>query len=571
MCGIAGVWGHADIKKMTNLLQHRGPDGEGYFSNPFIHLGVKRLGIIDPANGHQPMFNEDKSIVCIFNGEIFNYLSLKKELIHFGHHFSTKSDTEVLVHAYEQWGLSCVNHFNGMFAFALWDNPQKKLFLARDRFGEKPLYYALDQNRLLFASEIKSIHAVYKTSPSLTQDFLCFETCCYENTLFKNIYSLLPGHYLVFDGKKLVKNQYWQLNINSGNKKLKQNECIEELRYLIQDSIHLRKQSDVPVGVFISGGLDSSIIASLADSSQYFSCKYTCYGSAYDESFYVNELLTKLKKTNRIHFVEPNEDDFIENIHSVIYHLDQPIATASSLSEFLIAKKASKYVKVILNGQGADELFGGYIRYILMLHKKIFPEFKDYLPLLQYLLKAKNNNIPRQYFHLLKRGKTGKCFNKYIQPFFNNASRCLLNNMLFCDIQISLPSLLTMNDRASSAFGIENRSPFLDHRISEFAFSLPEYLKINHHTTKYILREAAKGWIPETIRTRKDKKGLITPVNQWLNGKIKKWADSTLDSLKKRNLNLSPLRNNRGEFDRSTYHLVCLELWFQKFFPDFNN
>ena len=567
MCGIAGAWGHADIKKMTNLLQHRGPDDEGYYSSSHIHFGVKRLGIIDLENGHQPMFNKDKSVVCIFNGEIFNYLSLKKELIHFGHHFSTKSDTEVLVHAYEQWGISCVDHFNGMFAFAIWDNHQKKLFLARDRFGEKPLYYALDQNRLLFASEIKSIHAVYKTSPHITQDFLCFETSCYENTLFKNIYSLLPGHYLIFDGKKLVKKQYWKFKINSGNDKLKLNDYIEELRYLIKDSIHLRQQSDVPIGIFVSGGLDSSIIASLSHSSHYFSCNYTSYGTAYDESSYTKELL-KRPQPNDIHFIEPDENAFIENIHRMIYHLDQPIATASSLSEFLLAKKASKYVKVILNGQGADEIFGGYIRYILMLHKKNFPEFQDYLPLLQYLLRSKNSSSSRQYFHLLKRGKAGKCFNTYIQPFFKNPES-LLNNMLNCDIHLSLPSLLTMNDRASSAYGLENRSPFLDHRIAEFVFSLPEKLKINGHTTKYILREAAKGWIPETIRTRKDKKGLITPVNLWLNGKIKKWTDSTLLSLSKRNLNLSPLKNNRGEFDRSTYHLVCLELWFQKFFPDF--
>lgn len=560
MCGIAGVWKEGDIQKMIDILSHRGPDGEGFYLGKRVKLGARCLRITDYSSENQPIFNEDKNICVVLNGKIYNYSDLRTRLKR--HTFNTNTDTEVIVHAYEEFGLDCVNKFNGSFAFAIWDG--KYLVLGRDRLGQKPLYYFQRNGRLIFASEIKSILSEIEARPNLTEDFIAFESTSGQETLFKDVYSVPSGSLLIFDGKRVSIKKYWQIDPNYVTE-LNEKQCIEKLRWLIQDAIKLRSGRNMPIGLFLSGGIDSSLIAYIAKPKHVFTCHYNL-GEHFDELYYA-ELVAKDIGAEH-HIIQPKPSDFQKWYGKIIWHLDQPIATASTLSAFLLAKKASQFVKIVLNGEGADELFGGYIRYLLMLMEEYLGnlrELKSYHSLARFFWSEEVfSELAERYFFLTKRGipDTNNPFKK-IKTIFSQ-HRYLLNQMCACDIEITLPSLLTMGDRVCAAHGMENRSPYLDYRIVEFAFSLPSELKIKENKTKFILKKVAKGIVPDEIIERKDKKGLITPIYQWFSNELSEWSNDLIRSFKKRKIVIKR-GNFRGEYDRYLYMLLSLELWYRIF------
>ena len=571
MCGIAGIWGPGDIDSMVQIMRHRGPDADGFYPSrtaterdaPF-RMGMRRLNVIDLKTGFQPIYNEDRSIAVVFNGEIYNFQDLRRDLEKKGHRFATRSDTEVIVHAYEEWGIDCVKQFNGMFAFCVYDG--KRIFLARDRIGEKPLFYARRGRHFYFASEIKALLTQFESAPRIEADFWFFDGPVEDQTLFEGIYQLRPAHRMVWDGKTLAIDRYWELTEEEGTRK--EASYIEELRWLLNDSVRLRLISDVPVGLFLSGGLDSAVIACLARPDRVYSCNFPL-GEKFDELAYARIVAKQIKAEMTV--VRPTAADFREHFPKVLWNLEQPIATASTIAEYLLAREATKKVKVILGGQGADEIFGGYIRYVLMtLEDRLAtdPAVRNYRDLMRFFWNPTMFADPaRRYYELIKRvpGEDGEQLGRIRRHF--ERFRMPVNQVGYTDMILSLPALLTMNDRASAAFGLENRCPFLDHRIVEFAFRLPQGLKIREFRTKWILRQAVRGIVPDAIIDRTDKKGLVVPFHQWLTKDLRAWARALVRSLAER-IEL-PADGGRGEFDRGLYTRVSLELWFRNFFPNY--
>jgi asparagine synthase (glutamine-hydrolysing) len=564
MCGIAGFWGKGDIATATEILYHRGPDAYGVSSSGPVSLGNRRLKVIDLKTGQQPMTNEDGTITLVFNGMIFNYKEIRKELEK-RHQFRSQCDTEVIIHAFEEWGEKCLDRFIGMFAFALWNG--KELFLARDRMGEKPLYYTLTRGplRFAFASEIKSLLTLVDADPELDQEYGAFETSVGDRTLFKGIFTLPPGCYLRYDGADVRVRRYWEIPSFDGPYE-KEDTYVEKLRWLLEDAVKLRLRSDVPVGVFLSGGLDSSLIACLARPDVVFSCRYPS-GPRYDEFEHARTIARHLGARQVV--IQPTSRDFRSDYPRILWHLDQPIATASSIGEFSLARAASQHVKVVLGGQGADECFGGYVRYLLMTAERDLgnrEELRHYLPLARFFWNPDMfDDYPRRYYQLVRRGGGKKEAGlQTVRDAFSRHSH-LVDQMGRADIEISLPSLITMNDRAAAAWGLENRTPFLDHRIVELAFQLPPELKIRDMEQKVILRKVARGLVPDSVIDRKDKKGLIVPIRTWFEKDLFGWVEGMLASLRKRPFyrRIPGQESSRGEFDRHDYSLLSLELWYR--------
>lgn len=564
MCGIAGFWGKGDIVTATEILFHRGPDDYGASSPGPVSLGNRRLRVIDLKSGQQPMTNEDGTLTLVFNGMIFNYREIRKEL-EGRHHFRSQCDTEVILHAFEEWGEKCLDRFIGMFAFAIWNG--KELFLARDRMGEKPLYYTLARGplRFAFASEIKSLLTLVDAEPELDHEYGAFETSVGDRTLFKGIYTLPPGCFLRYDGANVRVRRYWEVPSFDGPYE-KEETYVEKLRWLLEDAVKLRLRSDVPVGVFLSGGLDSSLIACLARPDVVFSCRYP-YGPRYDEFEHARTVARHVGARQVV--IQPTARDFKSDYPRILWHLDQPIATASSIGEFSLARAASRHVKVVLGGQGADECFGGYVRYLLMMAEQDLgrrEELRHYLPLARFFWNPEMfDDYPRRYYRLIRRGGGRKEVGlQTVRDAFSRHAH-LVDQIGRADIEISLPSLITMNDRAAAAWGLENRTPFLDHRIVELAFQLPPELKIRDMEQKVILRKVARGLVPDSIIDRKDKKGLIVPIQAWLEKDLRGWVGGHLASLRKRPFyrRIPGQGASRGEFDRRDYSLLSLELWYR--------
>lgn len=542
---------------MLDSIKHRGPDQQGIVKGQNHAFGCRRLAVIDIEGGKQPMTNEKGNLIVVFNGEIFNYREIRDELKN-KHQFKSLSDTEVILHAYEEWGTDCLKHFNGMFAFAVWDGT--KLFMARDRMGEKPLYYHYGKKGFFFASEIKALLTMVEGVPVITPEFEAFEYPCGGDTYYENIKSLDAGCYIEYDSlsdQHPVEKRYWTLPEEEEKPVRKQEDYIDELRTLIEDAVRIRLRSDVPVGIFLSGGLDSALIASLGGSMPVFHCRFP-EGELFDEFDFMKKIAEHMSIEPIV--VTPTPEDFMKMFPRMIWHLDGPISTMSSIGEFSLASSAKGKIKVVLGGQGADELFGGYVRYLLMAEEEKVVNsapFKHYVPLAKKLWGKDFGEDPAlRYFTLMNRA------GKMVPEAFETVKSCfdkkmsMLNKMALTDIRIQLPALLTMNDRAAAAYGIENRSPYLDYRIVEFAFRIPSELKIKNNKTKWILREAARGLIPEDIIERQDKKGLVTPVGKWLKGTLKNWAEKILENRIEEN-NSSHL----GFFDRSIYHKLSLKVW----------
>jgi len=431
--------------------------------------------------------------------------------------------------------------------------------------GEKPLYYYQENGKFLFASEIKAILTQIETHPNIDEPFWVFDAAVLGKTIFRDIHEVPPACFMTYDGNRLQSKIYWEIPTEPVLD-LPEEKLASTLCELVEEAVNIRMHADVPLGLFLSGGMDSAAMACFARPPVVFSCRFNL-GASFDEYPFAQMMAEHIKAEQIV--VSPKPEDMVERLPKIVWHLDQPIATASSLGEFMLAEAASKHVKVVLGGQGADELFGGYARYLMMhiehgLGQR--PELQDYHSLARFFWNPDVFTEPAmRYFQLIQRARPSndEAFLSLVRGFFDD-KRSLIDAMGFTDIQLLLPSLITMNDRASAGYGLENRSPFLDHRIVEFAFRLPPDMKIREFRTKYILRKALRGVVPDVILDRKDKKGLVVPFHQWLSGPLQSWARNLEASLSKR-ISLPP-PNSRGEFDRCLYSRICLEIWFERFF-----
>lgn len=483
MCSIAGATGTTGIgtENMILTMKHRSPDEMGFFRDEHIHLGMGRLKILDLISPGLCPYQEDNFVLC-FNGEIYNYIELQRDLRDLGWQFRTSSDTEVLMKAWRAWGLRMFDKLNGMFAFALYDKREKKLLLARDIAGEKPLYFYAKGRQFAFASEAKALSAVIELQYEPNSFFEAFQHC-HLSTLWKDVREVPPAHYLIYDLQncRLNSRPYWDFQpkaVDIGNAQ-------EELEALLIDAVRLRTRSDVPYGLYFSGGIDSSLISCLHD---------------FQNKFYFDDQ-------------EDRKDDFFEKIRSITWHLDFPVGSLSSYPLWKLAEWASQKVKVVLSGEGADELFGGYVRYLPIAREW---ELRKRYPSYGYLLDRYFPTPLDGFAKITARSANVDLIKSFLRPHFEKFGDPI-NAMGYADFKLIMPSLLQMGDRMASAFGIENRCPFLDRRIIEFAFSLPPEMKIKGFEQKVLLRRILeKRGVVEPLT--REKKGLTIVFNRWFGG-----------------------------------------------------
>lgn len=552
MCGISGIFNFngakvddSQLNEMNRITRHRGPDGQGIFAEDNVGLGSNRLAIIDLREiSNMPLYDTENRYVIVFNGEIFNYIEVRDELLKKGHKFNTDSDTEVTLNAYKEWGEDCLHKLNGMWAFAIWDKKEKTLFCSRDRYGIKPFYYYRDNDKLIFASEIKQIHSCgvdKSVNDEIIYDYLVFHFIDHtENTFFKHIQKLQAGHKLTVKNGKLSVKRWYDLppdNIMSDTRNL-----YNDFYSLFYDSVRLRLRSDVEVGSCLSGGLDSSAIVCTMHEILHNEGKpvnqktYTaCYDDpSIDERPYVEEVIKQTNSTK--YYLFPDVNEFLNDLESLTFHQDEPYTGATVFAQWCVFKKIHETgIKVVLDGQGSDEILLGYFSFFpfhlkrnMLNPVKFVSEYINGInttnlginKFTQNLIYFNTGSI--RYRHVLKNSRLFirqdfvKTHNR--RDLFNEmiASSSLQSNRLSNLWNISLPSLLRYEDRNSMAFSVEARIPFLDHRLVEFIFSIPFNKLIHKGWTKYALRESLKGKIPEDIRMRKGKLAFSVPQKEWL-------------------------------------------------------
>ena len=629
MCGIAGILNlkfeplknlERHLRVMDKIQKHRGPDGSGFFTNEKNCIGFahQRLSIIDLETGNQPMTGPYGSTIC-YNGEIYNYLELKKELA--GYDFKTTSDTEVILAAYQKWGEDCVNHLRGMFSFAIWNEKEKTLFIARDRFGIKPLYYTIQNDTFYFASEVKTLLPFIdevKVNHTALKDYLYFQLYLGGCTLIDNIIELPPAHKLTIKNGKINTTKFWEVYYNLDYDHTPKY-FSEKLHELIYESVSLHTRSDVPIGSYVSGGIDSSIIASVASKTSQnkenflgFTGKFT-YGESYDESYYARKLAEKAKIG--LHEIDITSNDFIDSIEKVIYHLDYPVAGPGSFPQYHVSKLASQHRKVVLGGQGGDEIFGGYTRYLIayfeqcikgaidntltggnfvVTYESIIPNLvslQNYKPLLKEFFKdGLFDSIDKRYFRLINRAPDLKNEIKWEElggysPFdsfakiFNGSNvgkESYFDKMTHFDFKTLLPALLQVEDRMSMAHGLESRVPFLDHPLVEFAATMPADIKFKDGTLKMILTNTMKSELPTEIINRTNKMGFPVPLNEWLGNELKEFINDLMGSTQAKtrgyfnNAEIMKGLQTEGKFGRKVWGLLSLELWYKQFYDNHN-
>ncbi len=636
MCGIAGyiykdIGQQADVEKlkqMTDIISYRGPDDEGHFINGNIALGHRRLSIIDLSEaGHQPMISSDNNYIIVFNGEIYNYKEIKEVLIKKGYIFKTNTDTEVLLQSYREWGEHCVEQFNGMWSFVILDKVSQKVFMSRDRFGIKPFYYVNSEVKFAFASEIKAILAAFPEERQVNEAFVHYFLPSGalddgEETFFENVKILMPAHSACYDiqTKEFKVWKYWDINEEEfRNKWIEGKEPVEALWELLNSSIKLHMRADVPVGTCLSGGIDSSTIVGIA-SKQVSQPIYTFSGlyadKDCDEKTYVDEM-NNYANTQPQHVLPEPQGNLIEDLAKITWHMDEPSAGPGLYTQYYVMKEASKYVKVLLDGQGGDELFAGYLPYYRLYIQDLLDEnklssrmeaFKLMLCIYKYWGKqwidkeqlkivlgpnlfkiakiilhkeiAKENVVQEPpFFHpdLVERVK-----GKEITRSFPQRTKGVLNNTLYWHlVKQSIPALLHYEDRNSMAFSIESRVPLLDYRIVEFAMGLQSEYKIRGSWTKWILRKSSERVAPKKVAWRRSKLGYPTPFARWIReGHDKDKITSILFSesfLNRKLVSEDTIRfyynqHMSGEVDRSwlLYRYVTVELWYRMFIDEFN-
>lgn len=621
MCGINGIISFSEVfnfsdleekvRTMNDIIKHRGPDSEGFFSKKNIVLGFQRLSIIDlSSEANQPMISDDESIVIVFNGEIYNYIEIHKELVSLGHRFNTKSDTEVLINAYKQWGTDCVNKFNGMWSFVLFDFNKNLFFASRDRLGVKPLYYYYTENYLIFSSETKSICSVEDlriANRSKVFEYLAYgynKTNDGETFIYK-LLELLPGHNLIIENSKSVKiKKYWELKANQVSFK-NTNEMHSQFETLFNDSLKIRFRSDVPIGLLLSGGLDSSIIAKKADMlidsnliEQTSIFAYTASFPGFDKDEYkLAEDFIKTTSHITLKKITTDISSIIPNLDNIIYGLDQPVQSFTSIVHYKIMQEINKDgIKVAFNGQGADEAFYGYDRYIIgfflidcLLKKK--GNFLKQYKAIKEKLKFSNTFIFNQIFKaLISKKKASYIRSKYIEGTMNCLNQEFIsenvnnfknnykfnlkgNNLRNYSIEhiksTGLNTILHYEDISSMLNSVEMRSPFLDYRLIEFAFSLPDNEKFDMGVTKKCIRSVFDKLIPKSILNNNNKIGFNTPFNSFMKEDLfKQYIEELLNSKAFNNREIWNSDQIKMYFNNSDQHpnfpfwrFINLEIW----------
>ena len=550
MCGIAGFHslspkhdGAGIVEKMLRKARYRGPDdlGAGQYGNTAI--GMARLCIVDTEKHPLPFVDDSKRVALVFNGEIYNHdeirAGLKKR-----YRFKTTSDTETILYNYIHKGMESFNELNGMYAIALYDKAKDCTYVVRDKTGEKPVYYTTGKDFIAFASEIKMLFEVVE--PKVNKDSLgykAFEFCIGKGTLFENIFQLEPGEYLKIKNGNVTIHSYWKawdrpVEIKDDLKKIK-----KDLSELIEDAILLRtKNCAHQYGCFISGGVDSALVACIAKPHFIYTCHYDL-GPEFDELDYAQMVAAHIKR--KLVVVEPTPEDFTRVRETVAYHLDTP-CTWTSFSLWMLLERARKDIKVVMSGDGADEMFAGYHRYHLLHHDEQIHKLKA-MQEYTYLINKYYGSPVERYAKLVNRCENvydqdvHKYLNDLIEVYFNHGNQDVVHGMGLSDFYTSMQVLLQMSDRMSMAFSIENRSPFLDYRLVQYAFSLPSKYKIKDGITKWILKDIARKFIPKEIVDRVDKRGFSAPLNRWFG-----W-DQT------------------GKYDRSVYRKMAYEDWMKAF------
>jgi asparagine synthase (glutamine-hydrolysing) len=622
MCGIAGFVDASPsgsrpgvLARMTGVIAHRGPDDSGFYEDAFASLGHRRLSIIDLSGGHQPAANETGDVLIVYNGEIFNHADLRPELEAAGHIYRSHCDTETILHAYEQYGGRCLDRFRGMFSFAIWDKTRRRLFCARDRLGIKPFYYFWDGRTLVFASEIKAILEHPSVSPALREsalpEYLAFGYCAAEETMFRGIRKLLPGHTLTLDLRDADPqpsvSQYWDVPDAPPDEAPTDRDWIAETRRRLEETVRMRLMSDVPLGMFLSGGVDSSAIAALIKRQTSGPVKTFSVGyseAPYSELSWAAEV-SRLIGTDH-HEVVVGMDDFFGALPKLIWHEDEPIAWPSSVSLYFVSRLAAREVKVVLTGEGSDELFAGYSRYgwtrlnlrLLRLWQSLAPsgmrktvrsqiEHSSLLPRdlrrkLGHSFLGRGESIESLYvdnFYSpfsaearggLLDGRTGHEYDAFLHYWNSRADTSVLRRMLYADQKTYLVELLMKQDQMSMAASIESRVPFLDHTFVEFAMRMPDRMKIHGRTQKYVLKEAVSDLLPAGIIHR-TKMGFPTPLRHWLRAPAAApMLDSLLDAggLIASYLNMDAVRrlisdHRAGSHDGTDrlWNLLNLQIW----------
>lgn len=624
MCGIAGILNCNNavnsnvLLSMAEVIKHRGPDDSGEFIDANIGLAHRRLSIIDIEDGKQPMQDSSGRYTIVFNGEIYNYLELRQELVQKGYHLRTYSDTEVLLYMLIESGIDCLGRLNGMFAFAFYDKQSGKTILARDHFGIKPLYYISTNEGIVFASEIKSIlkhpSVLAETNDGAIYEYLTFQFCLDDRTLFKNIRKLEPAHYMIVESGKVKENKsYWNLNFHVDAHHTEEY-FSEKLGFLLQDSIRLQLRSDVPIGAYLSGGLDSSSVTCYAAELLGAPISTFCGGfndaPEYNETEYARAVS---KHAGTLHHeIFPNGKDFVDSLPNLIYHMDEPAAGPGLFPQYFVSKLASENVKVILGGQGGDEIFGGYARYMVgyleqCIKSAIFEEheegkfvvtldtiipnlslLKQYAPLIKkFWSKGVFESMDRRYFQLINRTSDlkdmyseeflrgyneEKTFETYQKMFNAPETSSYFNKMTYFDMRTLLPALLQVEDRMSMSVSLESRVPLLDYRIVELAASMPPTLKFANGQTKNVLKQVVKKRLPKKVFERKDKMGFPVPISLWLKkGIVRDFVMDTMQSKRAQERGMfskgkvETMLNSVQPFGRQLWGALCLELWHKEF------
>jgi asparagine synthase (glutamine-hydrolysing) len=627
MSGIAGIFQVSGSKpienrtltRMGDALKHRGPHARLCFSNEEKTAGFiyQHLQVKDDPIPRQLAWNENRTMVIVCDGEIYNAKELRRELEQRGHSFGTSLDAEVALHFYEESGNGFLDRLNGAFAFVIWHGKKRELFAARDRIGIKPFYYHYDGKSFFFASEIKALLAakpsLREASPSALREYLSLQCCLNDKTLFKRVQKLPPAHFLSLKKGGLSIRRYWDLDFQIDFDHT-ESYFIHTLRNLIEDAVRLRMNAVPPLGIYLSGGLDSSTVTCIASSLQKnplkaFSGVYKGWPD-FDETAYAK---CAVKSAHAYHFeIDIRPKDFLDSISRIIYAMDEPAAGPGVLGQYHVGRFASRHVRAVLGGEGGDEIFGGYARYLVAyleecLKGAIFetqtredkrfivtfssilphlPLLKEYVPLLQsFWGDGLFDPMDQRYFKLIQKtthiedilnpefleGSEGRLFHEFSMIFNKKQIKSLLNRMAYFDLQVGLPAVLQVDDRTNASFSLELRPPLLDHRIVEFAASIPPKIKYRGGETKAIFKKAVKGIVPNMVLNRKDKKGFPVPLTEWFKGPLKEFVRDILlgPTTKKRGIynttNMDKLISSERSFGRNIWGLLCLELWFREF------
>ncbi len=606
MCGFVGFTNNINdasivIDEMTNKIAHRGPDSSGKYVDEKIALGFRRLSIIDLNQGDQPLFNEDKSIVLVFNGEIYNFQSLRDELIKSGHIFTTKTDSEVLIHGYEQWGKAMLNKLRGMFAFIIWDKKRNEIFGARDFFGIKPLYYALMDKTFMFGSEIKSFlpHPEFKKELNevALENYLTFQYSPTESTFFRQVYKLLPAHCFTFKNGKMTTERYWKIDFNADdNHSL--DYWVDIISDTFKDSVKAHKIADVEVGSFLSSGVDSSYVAAVADVDKTFTVGFGTE-EKYNEIGYAKEFSKYISKENISKVITPEE--YWSNLPKIQYHMDEPLADPAAVALFFVCKLAAEKVKVVLSGEGADEIFGGYNIYkepndisiynsLPKIVRKSFGYIAKKLPAqrgLNFIIR-RSQDLEERFIgnafifntkerkELLKFKTTAPSPNDITRQFFNEVEdKDDVTKMQYLDLNLWMTGdILLKADKMSMANSLELRVPFLDKEIMKVAERIPTKYRVTKGSTKYVMRiSALKACPPQTAN--KKKLGFPVPIRVWL--KEDKYYDYVKSEFTSKNAEkffhteklvalLAIHKSGKYDYSRKIWTILIFLIWYKVYF-----